>query len=205
MEITIETSKQPQSVPTPLYQSVCIGSAENNDESFDIYLGLDEKMVENLKTLSSNTEDTDLQENTSDFERFAKGSYAEWYAKDRIPFALVHRNTGALAAFVWFGPKALGVKSLKHLSQEERESANMMESENWHTIAFRSYPPFRGTGIMKKFVIAATEVYQHYFPEGKLWTSNNRANISSVKLSEKLGYQINESLSDSETVTMIRA
>jgi len=204
MEIAIEPSKLPQSVPLPLFEKVFIGSAENDGESFDAYLGLDESLAANLKSLSANADDADLQENTSDYERFAKGSYEEWYARDRIPFVLVHRNTGTLAAFVWFGPKALGVKSLKHLSVEERESANMMESENWHTIAFRSYPPFRGTGIMKKFVIAVTEVYEHYFPQAKLWTSNNRANTASVKLSEKLGYKIDESLSDKDTVTMIR-
>lgn len=204
MEIAIEPSKLPQTVPLRLFEKVFIGSAENKGVSFDVYLGLDEDMATRLRELSLDTDDDALMENTSDFQRFGEEGYEKWYAKDRTPFALVHRDTGELAALVWFGPKALGVKSLKHLSVEERDSANMMESENWHTIAFRSYPPFRGTGIMKNFVIAVTQVYENYFPQAKLWTSNNRANTASVKLSEKLGYVIDDSLSDKETVTMIR-
>jgi hypothetical protein len=136
-------------------------------------------------------------------QRFGKGSYEDWYSKGRVPFALVHRSSGALAALVWFGPKPLGRKSIKHLSEEERKDEYKAAGGNWHTIAFRSYPPFRGTGVMTDFVKTATAVYQKYFPDAKLWTSNARSNASSVALSEKLGYKADESLSDSTTVTMV--
>src|SRR5262249_38291382 len=159
---------------------------------------LDGQMATRLRELSLDQNDTALQENTSDFKRFGELGYEEWYSKGRVPFALIHRNTGDLAAFVWFGPKALGRKSMKHLSSEELESENLIADQSWHTIAFRSYPPYRGAGIMRKFVEAATDVYQNYFPEAKLWTSNSRSNEASVRLSEKLGYNIDESLSDKE-------
>ena len=93
---------------------------------------------------------------------------------------------------------------MKHISDEERQSQNLVAPENWHTIAFRSYPPYRGTGIMRKFADAVTTVYMNYYPEGRLWTTNVRNNISSIALSEKLGYKIDESLSDEKTVTMIK-
>jgi hypothetical protein len=203
MEIAIEPSKLPQAVPIGLFEKHFIGSAENNGESFDVYLGLDENLASQLQKYSLDTSDADLQKNTSDYERFGKGSYEEWYSRGRVPFALVHRDTGALAALVWFGPKALGTKSLKHVTAKERESENLAIDSNWHTIAFRSYSPFRGGGIMKAFTIAVTQVYRNYFPQARLWTSNTRTNIPSVKLSEKLGYRIDESLSDKETVTMV--
>jgi RimJ/RimL family protein N-acetyltransferase len=194
----------PESPHLKPFDAVEIGQAEQKGELFSITLGLDAGSVAELRKLSLDTSDPALQENTSDLKRFGTGSYEEWYAKKRFPFALVHKKTGALAAFVWFGPKELGRKSMKHLSAEELAQEKEAATGDWHTIAFRSYPPFRGTGIMKEFVRTATDVYLKYFPEAKLWTSNNRANTASVGLSEKLGYKIDESLSDKETVTMVR-
>lgn len=203
MDIAIEPDKLPPQVPLSVFEKSSIGSAENNGETFDIYIGLDADQATQLREYSLNTADAALQQNTSDFLRFGQEGYEAWHSKGRVPFALVHRETGALAAFVWFGPKALGKKSMRHLSEIERAEANPPADE-WHTIAFRSYPPFRGTGIMRKFVDAATDVYMHYYPGAKLWTSNSRDNLSSVALSEKLGYKTDESLSDAEVVTMIR-
>lgn len=201
MEITL-LPNLPENLYLKLFDSVKIGTAEQGDQIFDIYLGLSENVVAELRQNSLNTSDTDLRKNTSDYERFGEGSYEEWYSKKRVPFALIHAESGTLAALVWFGPKSLGQKSLKHLSTQE--ATHERDSGMWHTIAFRSYPPFRGTGIMKDFVRSVTDVYLHYLPDARLWTSNNRANAASVKLSEKLGYKIDESLSDEETVTMVR-
>jgi RimJ/RimL family protein N-acetyltransferase len=201
MEITL-LPNLPENPYLKLFDAVKIGSSEQGDRVFDIYLGLTESVVAELQRHSLNTSDSDLRKNTSDYERFGVGSYEEWYSKKRVPFALIDAGSGSLAALVWFGPKSLGQKSLKHISSQEVEHEK--DSGTWHTIAFRSYPPFRGTGIMKDFVRSVTDVYLHYFPDARLWTSNNRANAASVKLSEKLGYKIDESLSDEETVTMIR-
>jgi RimJ/RimL family protein N-acetyltransferase len=205
MEIAIEPSRLPHSVPLPLFESIYIGSAENNGEAFEVYIGLDEGMTNQLRDFSLDKADISLMENTSDFKRFGEEDYEKWYVQGRVPFALVHRDTGTLAALAWFGPKALGTKSMKHISAEERENAKLADPKDWHTIAFRSYAPYRGTGIMKKFALAVTDVYTHYYPQAKLWTSTSRVNIPSVKLAEKLGYSIDESLSDSETLTMVRS
>jgi RimJ/RimL family protein N-acetyltransferase len=204
MEIMIDPARLPQTVPLALYESHHIGSAENNDESFDVFLGLDEQMATRLRELSFDLGDTALQENTSDFKRFGEEGYEKWYAKGRVPFVLVHRNTGALAALVWLGPKPLGRKSLKHLSAEELKKENTVESGNWHTAVFRSYPPFRGTGVMSKFASAVTDVYMNYFPNAELWAGINRSNPASIKLAEKLGYQIDESISDDKWVGMVK-
>jgi RimJ/RimL family protein N-acetyltransferase len=204
MEIMIDPARLPQTIPLARYESHHIGSAENNDESFDIFLGLDEKMVTRLRELSLDLRDTALQENTSDFIRFGEEGYEKWYAKGRAPFALVHRNTDALAALVWFGPKPLGRKSLKHLSAEELKKENTVGSDHWHTVVFRSYPPFRGTGIMTRFARAATDVYMNYFPNAILWAGINRSNPASIKLAEKLDFKIDESISDDKWVAMVK-
>ncbi len=204
MEILIDPKRLPQAVPVGLFESVQIGSAENNGESFDIFLGLDQDAVIKLRELSIDTSDTALQENTSDFQRFGEGDYAEWYSKGRVPFTLIHRDTGALAALVWFGPKPLGRKSLKHLSIEERVNETTVESGDWHTVVFRSYPPHRGTGIMKGFGRAVTDVYMNYYPTAKLWAGISRHNPASMALAEKLGYTIDESISDSSWVAMVK-
>ena len=208
MEITID-GPMPQGVPVPLYESVRIGSAENRGESFDIYMGIDRTMAEKIRELSLNLEDKDLQENTSDYKRFGTGSYEDWYSKSRVPFILVHKNTGALAALVWYGPKPLGRKSLKHLSAEELKNEYVVESAppvgGWHTIVPRSYPPFRGTGIMKGFTQATLDAYLHYFPKAKIWAGINRNNPASIGLHEKLGFKIDESISDDHGVVMVKA
>jgi RimJ/RimL family protein N-acetyltransferase len=203
MEITLD-GQMPKSVPIPLYQTALIGTAENRGESFDIYLGLSEKMAAQIKTFSLDLSDTDLQENTSDYARFGEGSYEEWYSKSRVPFALVHRSTGALAALVWYGPKPLGRKSLKHLSADELKNETTVESGDWHTNVLRSYLPFRGTGIMKGFFKATLDTYMHYFPNAKIWAGVNRNNPASIALHEKLGFKIDESISDDHWVAMIR-
>ena len=208
MEIKLSEAL-PEKVPLPLYGAAKIGTARgtivNPAEEFDIYLGLAQGMVTKLKMLSLNRGDEALQENTSDYERFGKGSYEDWYSKSRVPFALIHRNSGALAALVWFGPKPFGRKSLKHLSAEELAKEYKVESGDWHTTVFRSYPPFRGTGVMKDFARTATDVYLKYFPHAKLWAGIGRSNAASVALSEKLGYKIVESASDSKWVGMVKS
>ena len=205
MEILIDPARLPQAVPLGLFEAIQIGSAENNGQSFDVYLGVNEDMATRLQALSSDTNDIALQENTSDLQRFGEGDYSQWYSKGRVPFTLIYRETGSLAALVWFGPKPLGRKSLKHLSAAERLEENTIESGDWHTVVFRSYPPFRGTGIMKGFAQAATEVYLNYFPNAKLWAGINRKNPSSMALASKLGYTIDEMVSDPHWVAMVRA
>jgi hypothetical protein len=203
MEIILKEAL-PEKVPLLLHTAVLIGTATNRGEDFDIYLGLDNDMATKLKILSLHQSDEALQENTSDLERFGKGSYEDWYSKGRTPFALVHRSSGALAAFVWFGPKELGRKSMKHLSPEELKDEYKEVGGDWHTVAFRSYAPFRGTGVMTDFVRTATDVYMKYFPSAKLWTIPVNGNAASIALAEKLGYKIDDSLSNAEKIIMIR-
>jgi hypothetical protein len=204
MEIRLSQQAMPESIPLPVFESVEVGTAENNGESFVIYLGLNTDMVEKLKKLSLDTSDTTLQEHTSDFKRFGEGSYGEWYAKSRVPFALVHKNSGALAALVWFGPKPLGRKSMKHLSPDQIQEEKNIDSGNYHCATYRSYIPIRGTGIMKEFLRAATDIYLQYFPGAILWTGISRTNPGSIALSGKLGYEIDEAVSDPTWVAMVK-
>ena len=191
MEITPKPHA-PLTLPLPLYTSVTIADAIGKDgEKFVIVAGLDQGMVAALKARSSDLSDTDLQK-TSDYERFGKGSFEDWYAsKERTLFGLIHPATGALAALAWFGPKPFGRKSMKHLSEEERkEDERAMDSGMWHTVVYRSYPPFRGTGLMKDFVRFAMETYQGFYPGSKLWEGIFSANAASIGLATALGFTI---------------
>ena len=160
-------------------------------------VGLSEDMVRQLLERSLDEADTEIQQNTSDHERFGTGRYEEWYAKGRTPFALMHEESGALAAVAWFGPKPLGRKSLKHLNAEERnEDETTMDAGDWHTIVYRSYQPFRGQGIMKGFVRTAMDIYRSVFPRARFWTGVHSENPASVGLSRALGLEVDEGRSD---------
>lgn len=199
-----DTALGSQKLPLPLFESFSIGTqVGKTGESFSMVVGLTKDLVEELKTKSLDLSDTDLQENTSDYERFGKGSYEEWYSKGRTPFALIHEKTGALAALIWFGPKPLGRKSLKHLSPEERAQEHSVESGNWHTIVFRAYHPFRGQGLMKSFALRALEIYKEHFPKARIWAGINAKNAGSIALAEKIGLKKDESLSDEKWVAMV--
>jgi len=178
-------------LPLPLYESRPIGTlADKAGKSFTVVMGLDQGLVAQLKERSLDLADTDLQENSSDYKRFGEGSYETWYAKQRTPFALVDPDIGALAAIAWMGPKPFGRDSAKHLSPEEQgqdERTLNLNAGRWHTISFRSYPGYRGTGFMKAFARMTIDEYKKWYPDAKIWTITDKRNIGSVKLSEAFG------------------
>jgi RimJ/RimL family protein N-acetyltransferase len=111
----------------------------------------------------------------------------------------VHTKTNTLAAIVWFGPKPLGRKSLKHLTEKElKEDESKVDSENWHTISYRCYPIFRGQGLMKYFVNFVMNIYLKKFPQIKIWAGINIKNKASEALARRLGFRIVEESSDPE-------
>ncbi|RJP43652.1 N-acetyltransferase [Candidatus Parcubacteria bacterium] len=183
--------------PLPLYSTARVGSARSSDgEGFLILAGLDKGLVAQLKKFSLDTSDAELQR-TSDRERFGGDSYQAWYEKSRTPFALVHEKTGALAAIAWFGPKPLGRKPLNRLSAAERtEEYRRIDSQNWHVIAYRSYPPFRGKGLMKGFTKFAMDAYAGQHPGANFWAGIDTENIGSIALAEGLGFSPDEGISD---------
>ena len=208
MEINLDESAMPQTLRLPLFAAAQIGTAQNAvDDRFLIFVGLNEDMAQQLKTLSLDASDTELDKNTSDRKRFGEGSYENWYSKNRVPFALVHEGDGKLAALMWYGPKQLGKKSLKHLSEKEMHEEDVLgpPGDEWHTVSFRSYPPFRGKGIMKDFAKTTMDLYLRYFPNVRLWAGTERTNAASMALSSKLGFTLDESASDSDWVAMVQA
>lgn len=205
MKISINTIALPAVIPLPLYKTALIGIAETDvGRRFLLQTGLDQAGAAKLRELSL-ADDQALRENTSDYERFGIGSYEEWYAKGRSIFALIDESSGALAAIAWYGPKPLGRKSIKHLSPDEqaREKESIKDAGDWHTIVFRSYPPYRGTGIMTDFVKATLEIYKGYFPAAHIWAGINGGNAGSIRLCEKLGFTRNETHSSDTWVAMV--
>lgn len=192
MDIKPYKLQEPLKFPLSLYESMPIAEAISDDgDSFVIVAGLDRHMAGQVKHYSLSEDDLELQENTSDKKRFGEGSYEEWYSKGRVPFALIHENSDTLTAICWFGPKPLGAKSMKYLSDEERAHEKELGAEagDWHTISYRSYNPFRGRGHMKGFVQFCINTYLKAFPKAKLWAIFNSQNEGSIALAGKFGFK----------------
>lgn len=199
MANTISASPASFSLPLPLYSSFKIGTLVSRDgEEFSMWIGANEEVVEKLKERSLDATDLEVQQNTSDRKRFGEGSYEEWYAKDRTPFALIHENTQDLAAFAWFGPKPLGRKSLKYLSSEEQAKELDQKEDVWHTIVYRAYGPYRGKGLMTDFVRFCMETYKEHHPGAKIWAGISAENAGSIALATKLGFKRDDALFDAE-------
>jgi hypothetical protein len=192
MKIFPKTTLQDFSLPLPLFSSIHIADAIcKRGEEFDVFIGLEKKYAEQLKQLSADESDVDLQGYTGDRRRFVEKTYEHWYKKNRTPFALVHKQTDALAAIIWFGPKSLGRKSDKFGIADEHK----VESE-WHTISFRSYPDFRGRGMMKNFSKFVIDMYKQHFPGVMFWTGTDNRNSVFIKLISDLGFEVDEASSD---------
>jgi len=188
MQIISEKNLEKISLPLPIYETMHIADAIGKDgEKFSLLVGLDKNLALQLKTRSLDLNDIELQKNTSDFKRFGVGSYEDWYKKNRTPFALVHNDTGILTTIIWFGPEPL-----------------ISDENNWHTVAWRSYIPFRGKGLMKDFSNFAMNFYLKYFPNIHLWISLKNGNIGSQELASRLGFQILKEKSDDVSCVMVK-
>ena len=87
MKIIPRENREEYSLPLPIYQSVHIADGICREgKEFDLLVGLDKKYTEQLRELSANESDTDLQNFTSDWKRFVEGSYEFWYQKNPPPF-----------------------------------------------------------------------------------------------------------------------
>ena len=180
------------SLPLPLYESLHIADAIARDGSeFDLLVGLDRQGAEKLRERALDDSDNALQDFTGDRQRFVESTYESWYEKNRTIFALVHKQSDDLAAVIWFGPKPLGKKSPK-FGQDDGQK----EDSEWHTISFRSYPQYRGKGMMKNFSEYVTDIYKRYFPRAKLWTGTDDRNTAFIRLITSLGFSVDEESSD---------
>lgn len=196
----IEMLAELQELSIPLYTSVHLGTLRQDDGTeYHIVAGLDRELVRRLRERSLDETDTDIQQNTSDKKRFGtQAAYEEWYKKGRTSFALVHKDSGEIAALAWFGPKPLGRKSLRFLSEAELKEEGSQKSGDWHTIVYRSYSRFRGKGLMTPFMRFAMNEYLKFYPNAKLWAGLSTDNAPSIALATKLGFRKSEEFSDPE-------
>ncbi len=180
----------------PIFERATIGEINARDnEAFDVVIGLDRSLVEQLVAYSTDEADMDLRAHTSDSHRFGKGSYEEWFSKGRTPYAAVSGN-GVLAALAWFGPKPIGRKSLRYLSEAELKEEYSQARGDAHTVVYRSYGAYRGRGLMTKFMQFVIQDYKARHPDAKLWAGVSSHNEASVALSKKLGFVYSEEYSD---------
>jgi hypothetical protein len=176
------------SLPLPIYHSAHLADAIGKDgEEFSVFIGMEKKYAEQLRQLSLDADDEQLQNNTGDKKRFGEGSYKDWYGKNRTPFCLIHKQSDALVAIIWLGPKPL-----------------FSNETNWHSVGWRSYNPFRGKGLMRNFAKFAMDIYIKNFPDIKFWITTRRENIGSAKLATSLDFQILEEASNNASLVMVK-
>lgn len=183
--------------PLALYASLPIGELSLEQWGMcDIFVGLSLKMVERLITRTGDTSDEGLAL-TRDAKRFAsKSLYESWYAKGRLPFVLTHRETESLMALVWFGEK---MPDGDLLTSGETNT-------KWSTIAYRSYPPYRGTGFMTIFTQYALRCHAMLHPDHALWAQVDVHNEASLHFAKKLGFvQQNAEQDNEEAIFMVYA
>jgi GNAT superfamily N-acetyltransferase len=178
-DVVVTRNDDGLSLPIPLYTSTPVGSMTGKDgEEFTIVAGLNEKLVAELKEKSLNLSDGELQNNTSDRKRFGEKPYEAWYAKGRTTFALLN-GAHTIAAIIWFGPDPL---------PELREHA-VIAPRKWDTIAFRSYQPYRGKGLMKSLSAYVIDVHERLLPDRTLWLETTSGNEAAVALYHQLGFE----------------
>lgn len=188
MKIILKDDIQNLILPLPIYSNIYIADVISKEgEKFLVFIGLDKNHALQLKNYSLNLDDIELQKNTADLRRFGIESYENWYKKNRTPFALIHESTNTLAAIIWFGPESL-----------------FDDKNNWHTVAWRSYAPFRGKGIMKDFSSFTMDFYLKYFPNICLWLSVKKENTGSQNLASYLGFKISEEKSNNNSLFMVK-
>lgn len=179
-----------------IYSTELVDVLHFHAKEYRLYRGLSEEHVKQLQKYSVDLSDTELQNATSDYERFGCGSYEVWFLKGRTPYALVDSEFDALAAIIWFGPKTLGRPSLKHLSESDKAAELRHVHGDWHTSSYRAYGQYRGKGLMRTSVERAIKDYKVLFPHARLWLSIDSKNEASKKLAQKLGFIEDAELSD---------
>ncbi len=184
-----------------IYETQKIGEIVRPDASYTMYTGLSNQHVNQLQAYSLDTTDTALSV-TSDRVRFGEKPYEDWFNKGRTPYSLVDTATDALAGLVWFGPKALGEKSMKFQAAGS-ENIAAAPNEVWHTLAYRAYIPYRGGKFMKEFFLEAMKHYRALNPEAKLWAIIDIENPASTRLAESCGFVIDTEHSDENHAVMI--
>lgn len=176
MNITQEPYQFPKEMP--LFATARIAGFENGGHVYAITLGFSEDVAQSLIAHAKDESDDALRAFTGDAERFASlDSYANWYRKDRTAFALIEEKTEALAACIWFGEK------------EPPVAVPQQEGRTYHTASFRSYPPYRGKGLMKPFARFVLDTYQKQFGDVCIWLSTSEDNTVALGLYHALGFK----------------
>lgn len=184
LDITEKKNYKDLGLPQGLYCGELFAEADGGDAgTFDVYAGLREKYVDQLRAYSLDQSDIALQENTTDYERYGIGNYEERFEKKvRYVIALVHRETDTLASILWYGPRPLP-------SDVVLDSAYLeIPSTQWDTVAMRTYGNFRGKGITTAFNLFALAKYRQQFPDRSLWLGVQKSNAAGNRLYEKIGF-----------------
>lgn len=166
------------SLPLPRYTPILLRTEIIGEHGVcETTIGLTKEMAEKLILLSNDRTDIGLSY-TDDQTRFAsQATYEAWFDKGRLPVILVQKSTKMLMAMLWFGEKI-----------PPSPIGDGGPNITFVTIAYRSYPPFRGTGFMTTWTSSVLEQFIQANPHCMLWAEIEKTNGGSLHLAKKLGF-----------------
>lgn len=155
-----------------------------------VHRGLSKAHVEQLCAYSLNEHDQELKI-TSDRTRFETlESYTTWFLQGRTIYGAVDTHE-VLAGIVWCGPKSLPV------------DIPLAQDYEWHTVAYRSYGSYRGSGFMKDFCKQALDDYRTHHQGIRMFVKISCGNEASIGLARSLGFSPLTEASSGTSVVLI--
>lgn len=147
------------------------------------YYGLDASMAEALTARSADKEgDPGLFRYVDDGDAFSSPEACLAWAGGKDVFVCT-TGTGGLAALVWLTPKPLPI------TLPEGESLAEVAPEAWDAMSFRSYPPYRGRGIMQPFGSEVVAWHDAYRSGRALWLQVDAEFTPAQVLYTELGFR----------------
>ena len=110
-----------------------------------------------------------IRSQTHDFDRFkSRKTYTAWEKRGKTIYILVNRG-GKLLGIIWFSRKSF-------------------KKYNF-TFAIRTYPPIRGKGIAKNFLVTVYQNFKTTHKKPNLWLKTEKDNLIAIKLYRSFGFK----------------
>lgn len=166
-----------------------IGAVTCKGCHYALYRELSHQSATQLIAFSQDDTDTVLHQNTRDATRFTKEHLHTWLAKERCMYTLMDGDI--LAAVIWHGP-----------AQPPSTNSTDFSSRECDTIAFRSYKPYRGLGLMHPFAQLVLCSYLGTRPHNTLWLEVDKNNLQAIELYKKLSFKTFSSRKSASRILM---
>jgi RimJ/RimL family protein N-acetyltransferase len=149
--------------------------------NFTIQYGLDEATITLLSARSTAYEaDPDLFRFADDSIVFGtEDKVCAWHEEEgvpKFPFVCTANEGKELAAIIWYAQRNPPIE------------LPLRDKEGWDSISMRSYPPYRGKGLMVPFGKETLHWHHVHRPEQALWLKVDAESAPAQALYRKLGF-----------------